>query len=274
MSAIRRVSRHLTSEGVVLKEYVQLLHNFAKNLDSNSSLEQESYSRKALLLRVYGHISDPSLSKSSSSGNQGKRLSMSGTLDFDSHESKTSRYDLEVFLDQIQILGLNPLTLLNRDSPTLYLSMTIQHSHVTTEATSIISPLASQSAIPVLTIPLHYSHSTSTWHIKLSQHDDHHHSSAPPPSHLFSLSSHAYSHCVLFCELWYKSFLTRTRKNLGTIHFPLGALDTNGIHMTKPIDVSQSSEEFKERVSASHDQTLQLKMLMKLKPSHRGGVVS
>jgi hypothetical protein len=252
---------------VVLKEYVQLLHNFSKNLDPN--LQEESYSRKALLLRVYGQCNSSS-SHSQSADAPIKRFSMS-SQEIESHQSKSkspSRYDLEVSLDQIQILGLNPQTLLNRDSPTLYLSMTIQQSHVTDSASS--SPLASQSlssAIPVLTIPLNYSHSTSTWLMTLTQDDDHPHSS-PPPSHLFSFSSHTYSHCILSCELWYKSFLTRSKKHLGTIQYHLGGLDTNETKMTQPIDVSQAFKEFKEKVS-SQDQALHLKMVMKLKPVHR-----
>jgi hypothetical protein len=240
VSAIRRLSTTLSPEQTVLKEYILLLQGFSMQ---SHAKPLESYSRKTLLTRVFGLPHDPSQVQASPVGD----LNPS----FASTSASASRYDLEVSIDQIRIIGLNPVAVLKRDAPTLYLSLLVQHSLV---VSSVPSASATDSSSARLTLALQYSPSTSSWILEdKSLH-----------VHLFSLTD-SYSHCLLSCELWYKSLLRRKKKHVGIAQCPLGGIDTNETKMNRPVDVAQASDDFKERLTKDGGAGIQFTISMRLK---------
>jgi hypothetical protein len=200
------------------------------------------------LTRVYGLPQD-------SSGTPSPPEMFNAMNGSTSCSSSSSRYDLEVSLDQIRIIGLNPVTVLKRDAPTLYLSMTVQHSLASSSSPSFTDSSSTTSSSSHLILSLQYSAPTSSW--ILEDKSLHFH-------HLFSLTD-TYSHCLLSCELWYKSLIRRKKKHVGSVQCPLGGIDTNETKMTKPIDASLASEDLKERLTKEGGEGIRVNISMRLK---------
>lgn len=203
-----------------------------------------------MLRRVYGHSTSDAVDHlGSSQHHHHPSINITTGQEPDSSlKSKTpTHYNLQVALDQIRIIGLNPQELLNRESPTLYLSLWIQHSFLTSSSTSptheTSSESSSSSSSSPFTISLQYSSSTSSWQSK----SDPSHSLPTVAHHHFSLVR-TYSHCLLMGELWYKSFLTRKKRHLGVLQYPLAGLDTNETKIIKHLDVVGAEKDFKKKI--------------------------
>lgn len=262
VSAIRRVSmigNEKTSENVILQEYVRVLQGFMETNDPSTG-DAMQYTHKTPLYHVFGEGISTLLKKLPST------ISFS-TPNLASKSSMASQYDIEISLDSIHLTGFastdiegnNKSKLLKRDSPTLFLKMSIENSilkDMLTNHNTSTSTSTSASSSSTLVLKLHYSPSTMSWILKPSS--SFKEKITSDGSTILSLNS-SYLDKILYCELSYKTLITRNQVLLGVAYIPLGGLDNKETELRQPIEVQNNN------IQCKKNNRIELQIQMKLK---------